>query len=288
MKLYRIIELIRKFLAKMDSDRIRAHSAEAAFFIIMSVFPILMLLLTLIQFTPLTQDQVLYALDEITPFEIRDIIEPTVSSLFNKSSAIVSWTAIAALWTAGKGMMGIADGLNSINQITERRNYLVTRLRAACYTVVLILALAVSLGILVFGYSIVDFLRENVRLLEQYPSTIMLLPLGIAMVFLVFLFMVLYAFVPNRRLKFRRQFPGAVFTAVSWALFSYAFTIYLDFAVNMSVIYGSLTTLVVAMLWLYVCMYLLFMGAELNQYIAHPELFTLREHIQLKNPGSGI
>lgn len=280
MSFWNIIQLIRKFTVKMDSDRIRAHSAEAAFFIIMSVFPMLMLLLTLVQFTPLTQEQVLYALNEITPFEIRGLIEPTVSSLFNRSSAIVSWTAIAALWTAGKGIMGIADGLNSINRITERRNYIVTRLRAASYTIVLILALTVSLGILVFGYSIVDFLRGRVRLLEKYPSTIMLLPLSIAMVILIFLFMVLYTFLPNRYLKFRRQFPGAVFTAVSWALFSYAFTIYLDFAVNMSVIYGSLTTLIVVMLWLYACMYLLFMGAEINQYIAHPELFTLQKQVQ--------
>ena len=64
--------------------------------------PMLMLLLTLVQFTPLTQEQVLYALNEITPFEIRGLIEPTVSSLFNRSSAIVSWTAIPALWTAAR------------------------------------------------------------------------------------------------------------------------------------------------------------------------------------------
>ena len=68
---------------------------------------------------------------------------------------------------------------------------------------------------------------------------------------------------------------GCVFTSVAWAVFSYVFSIYLEYASNMSVLYGSLTTLVVVMLWLYFCMYLLFIGAEINQYLSAPELFTL-------------
>lgn len=261
-----------KFSRKIRNDKVRAYAAESAFFTIMSFFPVLMLLLSLIQFTPLDQEQVLYTIEEITPFELMDILEPVVGSIYNGSFALISWTAIAALWTAGKGIIGISDGLNSIYRIAETKNYFVTRIRAACYTFVMILALIVSMGILVLGYGIQDFLKKTIPFIEEHPQTVMIWPMLSAMILLVLLFLVLYMFLPNRRMKAKKQLPGAIFTAVSWALFSYAFSIYLEYAVNMSVLYGSLTTLVVAMLWLYCCMYLLFIGAEVNHYIEHPEL----------------
>lgn len=270
-RLWKLIQFGRRFAKKMKKDRVRAYAAESAFFTIMSFFPVLMLLLTLIQFTPLNKEQVLYALEGITPFELMTVLEPMVSSIYNGSYVLVSWTVIAALWAAGKGIMGVSDGLNAIYQIVETKNYFVTRIRAACYTFVMILALIVSLAILVFGYSIQDYLRSTIPFVREHPQTVMIWPMLVAMLLLVLLFLVIYMFLPNRRMQAWSQVPGAVFTAVSWAVFSYAFSIYLDYAVNMSVIYGSLTTLVVAMLWLYFCMYLLFVGAEINQYIAHPE-----------------
>lgn len=271
----RMTELIYKFVRKMGRDRIRAHSAEAAFFTIMSAFPVLMLLLTLVQFTPLTQEQVMFTLEEITPFQVTELLEPVVSSIFNQSSALVPWTALAALWSAGKGIMGLADGLNSVYQIEEPRGYFATRFRSAFYTVVMIVALVVSLAILVFGYGIQNHLQKIFPLLEKYSDTMLVLPTLIAVAILILAFTVLYMFLPNHRMRFFSQIPGAVFSSVAWAVFSYAFSIYLDFAVNMSVIYGSLTTLIVVMLWLYSCMYLLFIGAEINHYIAQPELFVL-------------
>ena len=98
----RLKELIFKFMYKMDRDRVRAHSAEAAFFIMMSFFPVLMLLLTLVQFTPITQEQVLTTIENITPMGMIEFLEPIVDSIYNQPIAVISWTAIAALWTAGK------------------------------------------------------------------------------------------------------------------------------------------------------------------------------------------
>lgn len=275
MKIRETAEFIYKFIHKMARDRVRAHAAEAGFFIIMSIFPILMLMLTLLRYTPLTPEQIVFTVEEITPFEVAPEIQPIIDSIFQHSSALISWTAVVALWTAGKAILGVSDGLNSIFGIEEHRNYVLIRIRCACHAFVMILALGLSLSILVFGYSIQDYLVRKFPLLTRYQEELTVLPTGIALVILSFLFAVLYAFLPNRRLPFLKQVPGAIFAAVSWAVFSYAFSIYLDYAGNMSVIYGSLTTLVVVMLWLYFCMYLLFVGAEINHYLSHPEMFDL-------------
>lgn len=257
----------------MKRDRVRAHSAEAAFFIIMSFFPVVMLLLALIRFMPLTETQLLMTIESITPFEIQGTLGAIVDTVYNHSSSLVPWTALAALWAGAKGMMGLSDGLNSVYQIEETDNYIVRRIRAAFHTIIMILALTLSLVILVFGYWILDYLESFFPILAKFSGAMLMIPTGIAMVLLCLLFLIMYALLPIRRQRIRKQFPGAIFTAAAWTVFSYVFAIYLEYISNMSVIYGSLTTLVVVMLWLYFLMYLFFIGAEVNHYIGHPEMF---------------
>lgn len=271
----KLADFLYKFTVKMGNDRVRAHSAEAAFFVMMSVFPVMMLLLTLVQFTPISQTDVVIAVERITPFQVSALLKPIISSIYRQSPALLSWSAIVAVWVAGKGILGLTDGLNSIHGVVETRNYFVIRFRAACYTVVLVLALVVSLVTLVFGYTLQRYLRKWFPILDNYPDAMMIVPLLIAMLLLIILFLAMYMFLPNQKKTFKSQFPGAVFTAVAWAAFSYAFSIYLDHVANMSVLYGSLTTLVVVMLWLYCSMYLLFIGAEINHYIEEPQAFDL-------------
>ena len=126
-----LIEKLKIFTAKMKRDRVRAHASEAAFFIIMSFFPVIMLLLGIIQFTPLKPEQLLLTLENVTPFEVSGILNQVVTAVYDHSGSLVPWTVLIALWSGGKSMMGLADGLNSIYQIEETKNYIVTRIRAA-------------------------------------------------------------------------------------------------------------------------------------------------------------
>ena len=261
------------FILKMGRDGVRAYAAETSFFMILSFIPFLMLLLTAVQFTPLTQDLVLEVIETATPFEISETIRELVGSLFNKSYALLSWTAAASVWTSSKAIIGIMDGLNSVNQLEETRNFFVMRIWAVLCTVIMLFAMIIAIGILVFGYSLQDYLRSAVPLVSRHAKGTLALQMILSLAVLTLLFELLYVFLPNKQKRFLEQMPGAVFTAISWAVFSYAFSIYLKYAGSMTAVYGGLTTLIVVMLWLYVCMYLFFAGAELNQYIAHPDQF---------------
>lgn len=270
------IDLFLKFSTKMANDRVRAHSAEASFFAIMSFFPILMLLLSLIRYTPVTQEQILFTLEEITPFDVTDMLKPIITSLYKQSSGLVPWIILAALWAAGKSIIGLGDGLNAIYRVEEERNYFVLRFRAMLYALIMTVALSVSLIILVFGYDIMAYLIRRFAILQQHSQELTILPTLAAMALLVLLFIIFYTFMPNRPQRVVKQIPGALFASVSWTVFSYVFSIYLELASTMTVIYGSLTTLIGIMMWLYFCMYLLFVGAEINHYLMSPELFELK------------
>ena len=101
------------------------------------------------------------------------------------------------------------------------------------------------------------------------PAARLVISLRILFALAVFLFTFvgLYTIVPAKKQKPRQQLPGAVFTAVGWLIFSYAFSIYFTHFSNFSYMYGSLTAVVLLMLWLYICICILFVGAELNGFL---------------------
>ncbi|MCD7735748.1 MAG: YihY/virulence factor BrkB family protein, partial [Lachnospiraceae bacterium] len=243
------VKFAKNVLKKVNADQVRAHSAEAAFFIMMSFFPILMMLLTLVKYTSITPEEIMNAIEDLTPFDVSGIIAPILESIYSQTIALVSGTAAVTVWTAGKAVLGLTDGLNTIYRIEETRNYFVVRLRAAVYIFVLIVALGISLVILVVGYGARDYVTAQFPLFRYLPGFGTILPALITMVVLAVLFLLMYSYLPNRRMKLSGQLPGAIFASVAWCVFSYCFSIYLEYSVNMSVIYGSLATLVVVMLW---------------------------------------
>ncbi|MCC8103921.1 MAG: YihY/virulence factor BrkB family protein [Clostridiales bacterium] len=273
-KFLEYVQFVRSVLNKISHDHVRAHSAEAAFFLMMCCFPLLMLLITMLKYTSITPEEIISAIEELTPFDVREMIEPLLDSIYSQTIALVSTTAIAAIWTAGKSVLGMADGLNTIYRIEETGNYFVVRLRAAVYIVALVVSLGASVIILVMGYGFSGYVSEKIAFLQFLPDFTTIIPALLTVGLLAVLFLLMYSYLPNRRMKMSSQLPGAIFTAVAWCVFSFFFSAYLEYSTNMSVIYGSLTTLVVVMLWLYACMYLWFLGAELNHYLAEPELFS--------------
>lgn len=272
--LSRLIRFIRVFQRKMKNDRVDVYSAQSAFYVIMSFIPFIMMLLTLLQYTPLTEDDLLNLLMNILPAEVMDIVKNQVEVLFIRSGALISGTAIAAIWASGRAVLAITNGLNAVHDVEETRNYYVMRLRSAFYITAMMVSLILAMGLLVFGNQLHAFIVRHFNVLEHVSGFIISIRTIVTLVLLTVLFTAMYTVLPNRRPKFFSQVPGAAAAALSWSAFSYLFSIYIDHTGNMSNIYGGLTTVVMVMLWLYFCMWLLFMGAEINCYMDNPESFT--------------
>ena len=131
----------------------------------------------------------------------------------------------------------------------------------------MLLILLLSLILMVFGDTILKGIGGAFPLFGSVMQLVLFFKPLYSWFFLTFAFMMIYACVPDRRLRFKDQFPGALFAAVSWNLFSYGFSIYIDHFNGLSN-YGSLSAIAVIMLWLYFCMYLLLAGAHLNRFAA--------------------
>ena len=174
---------------------------------------------------------------------------------------------IAAVWACGRGVLAITNGLNSVNGLKETRNYLFRRIRSGFYVVILVLSIVLALVLFVFGNAVHDVLIDRLTFLRKISGMLIWLRTAGTVIALSLLMAAMYTFLPNQPRKFRSQLPGAAVTALSWSLFSYAFSIYLELRSDAVSIYGSLTTVVMLMLWLYFCMWLIFFGAMLNVVI---------------------
>ena len=263
--LKRLLFIGYDFGKHMSRRNISAFAASTAFFVFLSLIPALMLLCAILPYTPLTEANLMSAAREISPDAMDSLLINIIGDVYDKSIGIVSVTAIVTLWTAGKGVLALMRGLNAINDVEENRNYFLLRMVACLYTVLLLVAVLLSLLIMVFGKSIVGIIVEFI------PQTSYLFELMIhfrtlfVWAVLTVVIALMYAYVPGARTGFKLQLPGAVFAAVAWSVMTWAFSIYID-EFNGFGMYGSLTTIIILMLWMYAAMYIILAGAYMNRY----------------------
>lgn len=259
----RAVKICREILADVKELDISSYAASTAFFLFLSVVPMLIMICTLIPFTPLTEKNLLEALADLVPEVMMPLVKNLVGEVYEKSAGVLSVAVLGTLWSAGKGVQAFMKGLNVICGVKERRNFLVLRLVASSYTVVMLAVMLLSLLVMVFGDQLMSILLLRMPQLKHLADFLMQFRFLAIWALLAVVFAAMYAFVPGRKRNFREQIPGAAFTAVTWSVFSWGFSLYADRSVSYRV-YGSLALIVIAMIWLYFCMYLLLFGAYVN------------------------
>lgn len=261
-----VIGLLIGFMDRVSGDHVGAYATQAAYFLIMSFIPCILFLTTLVRYTPLTYNVVRDAIIAFIPENLQSFVLGIVVDVYRRSTAIVPLSAFVALWSAGKGLQSIINGLNTIYHVKETRNWLFTRIYAVFYTMSLVIALIISLILLVLGNEIQVAVARYVPFLGRIIARILgartLLVFGVLFV----VFLMLYKVLPNRKATFKSQIPGAFIIAVAWSVFSYGFSFYFEIFPGFSNMYGNLATIIMVMMWLYICMNLLLYGAEINAY----------------------
>ena len=247
-------------------DSVSAYSAQAAFFIIISAFPMIMLLLTMLRFLPYFSGGVPLIRISFLPDNVNPFVQTMLQEIIdNSSNMVISISAITALWSSSTGIYSIMLGLTAAYSVKETRGYIRMRSLAILYTFVFLVMIIAALGVLVFGNSIYHALINYLPFAAEHVTIISkgirwLLGFGV----LVLFFEISYIAVPDRRSTVLQELPGALVSAVGWTVFSYMYAYYIENFGNYANVYGSLTAVVLLMLWLYFCMFIMLVGAEIN------------------------
>ena len=229
----------------------------------------IMLLVSVIQYTPLTQDMILEAISDYVPDSLYEILNSIISSIYSGGRVALTISILLTIWSAAASMKALMRGMDSVYDAERHEDFFVFSLRACMYMVVFVLMLLLSFFVMVYGGQILqllyNFLPHNGAVdwlfdIAGYMRFIVVL----AVLALVFSFT--YWRMPARKLRYKAQWPGAVFCALSWAVFSVIFSFYVSVS-NRFGAYGLIGTVIVAMIWLYYCFYFLLLGGYINHFI---------------------
>ena len=266
----RISKRMKQFnviLKNSGDDHISEYSAQCSYYTILSFIPFVILLITLIQYTNIEQQTLFDVISKIIPSSMNEFVIGIVREVYSKSIGTISISIIFTLWSAGKGLFALTKGLHSVYNTDEDKvkSVLYLRIMALVETIVFIVLIMIGMVLLVFGNSLKSIMQQHFGALENFNAfSQFVTEIGfIFATFVVFLF--LYRFMPNHKVTFKSQVPGAIFGAIALNVISFVFSKYLDIFKGFSITYGSLTTLMLIMMWTYSCFYSLFLGAELNK-----------------------
>lgn len=270
-----ILKKFNGFTKEVARDHVSAYAAQSAFFTMLSLIPITMLLMTLVRITSVTQADIIRIAYEMFPKTISGTMISIIDEVYSQTGTSISISILVTMWSAGKGVMAISNGLNTIKGTTETRNYIFVRVRAAVYTVILVVSVILSLVLLGFGNSISLLVNQYIPMFGYVTDFLIEIRTILMICVIILVATLVYQYLPNKRGKIKYQVPGAIFTAFGWMFASFLFSIYMDVFKGFSNMYGSLTTIVLIMLWLYFCMYILLLGGEINVLIM--------QHLDIEN-----
>lgn len=263
---------IGKFLRlvrHLSRQKIGMHAAAAGYFIVLSVFPLLVLMLALLRYTGLEVETLSDFIGNFLPDALIPSAKRLISGAYrNTSGMVVGLSALTGLWSASQGVHCLLNGLNAIYKAPETRGYLRTRLLSMFYTALFIILLLVTLILNVFGGTLLRHLHlENITLV-QFLWDLVHQRFILMMLLQTALFSAMYMALPNRRSSFKAVLPGALLASAGWLVFSGAYSIYVKNFAAYANIYGSVYMVALSMLWLYFCLSIVFCGGALNHYLA--------------------
>jgi len=268
--------LVRTF-HEMISDRIGLVAAGCAFWATLALFPAISMLITIygLVFDPVSVEPQLAVMSQLLPAAAFTLIADRVHELVAQSSHTLTVrlaiSVAVTLWSAATGTKAMLSALNMAYEEQEQRSFLVFQAVALLMTLGGIVAAVLGLAILVLLPTVIGF----IGLAAHIKGLITIAGWVVLVIFVMVALALLYRFGPSRRpAKWHWVTPGSLAATLLWLAASALFSVYVGRFASYSATYGPLATVAGVMMWFWVSVYAVLLGAELN---AELELQTIRD-----------
>ncbi|EHP2602593.1 YihY/virulence factor BrkB family protein [Listeria monocytogenes] len=264
-----IVQVGQAVSARVGRNDVSGNAAQLAYYMLFSIFPMLLIAATLLAYIHIDKDSVFNMIKEFAPDQIMDFLEENLNNLLTqKNGGLLSIGIIATLWSASNGMNAVMKSLNKAYGVTNKRNYVVQRLLSMFFTLAMLATVGATLLLLVFGQQIGMFLINHLNFSEDFLSFWNNLRWTVTLIVIFVVFTFLYWVAPNRRSTLISVLPGALFSTIGWTVASLGFAYYVNNFGNYSATYGSIGVIIILMLWFYLTGIILMIGGELNATLA--------------------
>ncbi len=262
-KIKKLINNFRHISEYMGRRQIATIAAATAFWFFLSIVPIVILCVSVLPYTSITEEQLLAKLAPVLTESMTELIRIILSDVYSSGAGVLSISLIATIWSSAMGFSSLIWGLEDIYEQPRRAGFLMRRARGIIYTLGMILMMVLSFVLGGFGEQIKNLVEKYLPGTTSFFTFLLHFRFVVVIAVLTMFFGAIFRWSTGLRPPFREVFPGALTAAVGWSLFSYAFSAWVNAGHYGT--YGSLVTVVVVMLWLYYCQYILLLSACLNR-----------------------
>ncbi|MEC5424172.1 YihY/virulence factor BrkB family protein [Virgibacillus sp. C22-A2] len=253
-------------------------AAQLAYFFLLSLFPFLLFLLTIVGYLPIEEIEVIDFISTYAPAQIVELIDTNVSQLVTQQNGgLLSFGIIGTLWAASNGVNALMRTFNRAYEVSEDRSFIMSRLIAIVLTFAMLAVIVIAFLLPIFGRMIGIYIFSLFGLSEGFLTVWETMRWVVSSIVFFVVFMALYKLAPNKRIYFKNAVWGAVFATIFWQISSLGFSYYVSSIGNYSATYGSLGTVIVLMIWFYLSGIIIMTGGIINAVIRKNNLIGKKE-----------
>ncbi len=266
IKRNRFFQIVRELITRTFQDGVARSSAELAYYLLFSLFPLLIFLNAIIGMFQMDVHALMEELGLILPPQVLDIIVDYVdyaSAL--QTQTLIYAGVVLAFWSISRSVRSMLRSISQAYRV-ESRGWM-SEVLPAIVTLILMVSVFLLLILLMISKRLLTTVSQYIRLPHVLIALWDLIKFLVAPIFIFFVLTGLYYAASQRKYRFVQAMPGAFFSCVVWTVFSAAFSYYVSNFGRYSILYGSLGAIIILMLWFYSTGILLITGGELNHVL---------------------
>ncbi|WP_345951954.1 MULTISPECIES: YihY/virulence factor BrkB family protein [unclassified Mucilaginibacter] len=256
------------FFGELKKSSLINRASSLAYNFMLAFFPATIFLFTLIPFVPIDrfQETLLNQITVILPHDASKAFESTMKDIIkNQNGKLLSVGFASALYFASNGVYNLMQAFNKSSLILESRSWIKRRLVSITLTIVISFSLLLAVSILIAGQALLKFLQSHMFTSWHFWLWLISLTRWVIVVMIFFVVVsLLYRYGPAHKNRWKFSSPGSILATTLAVLTSLGFSYYINNFSSYNKIYGSIGTLIVMMIWLYLNSLIILIGFELN------------------------
>lgn len=261
----RTYQFLKELVLRFLDDQAFGLAAQLAYFFLLSLFPFMIFLVTLIGYIPVSHENLIRFFAEFAPGDAMEVIESNVLDIVKtQNGKLLSISVLGTVWSASNAINALMRALNRAYHVEENRPFLIARGLSIVFTFLMMLVIVVALALPVFGEKLGLMIFSYFGLSEAFLRVWGIVRWGLSFLILYVVFAGIYYFTPNKRLTAKEVIPGTIVATTGWLLVSLGFSYYVSNFGNYSATYGSLGGIIVLMIWFYLSGIIIIFGGEIN------------------------
>ncbi len=250
---------------RIRDDDISSLSAQLSFSLLMSLFPFLLFLLSVISVTSISVPEFTENIIKFMPGDAGAFISDVISEMINaKSTVLLSISAVVTVWGSSRGIGALRKGLNKAYDKEEHRSFFKMKIMSIVFTIGIALLVIITLLSIIFGSLIGEFISGFFAFPQAFLKFWVILRYTVPITIMFIMFTLVYTCVPCCGIRFKEALPGSIFSTAGWIVTSLLFSFYADNISGYTRIYGSIGGIIILLIWIYISCIIIMLGGEIN------------------------